>query len=449
MPFQPRHAALVGLALLAGLSACKESSGPGETTSIFIDSDPRGAAIYLDDGEVGTTPDTLEGVSVTRHLFGVTLDSAGVDYGFFRTITTTADSIQSFRWPLVLFCPATSCIRNYIEYVDVAGLELAMPPNGSLFLQTADRGGIVYPQQSGNNYMGIGAPLSAGYLNGLEPAVGPNIYDLLYYVGRPAPTITQGGGSFSMNVDGWIYPPENAQAYWTGRALDIRQTITADNANPGVVIIRVVFTNLAGNDLYIEADPAMAEAPDLVYKTAYLGFAMDPDVGVPNDDLVSYDPDLNLVFAYDSDFMELEYGAQAEAPALVGLRMLEAPAGANIILTGWPRGSEWTAATAQESFGWDVLSGTQDALAMPNHADPHIGFVPRFTEDMRIAVTAGPIDIAAGDSAVIRVAVILADPVPGTFTAGDTIDPGDPFDTQRQIRQVAGQLIQRAAAAGQ
>lgn len=388
-------------------------------------------------------------MSAGTHVVGVTLDSAGFDYGFFYSLAVEPDSVLSVRWPLLLYCVTASCLAPYTDTHSIAGLDMTLPPNGTLFLDSDGTGGVAYPEGSGNSYIVAGAPLTSSFLNGLEPAIGPNIYDIPYYVGRPVPRLTSSPGSFRFDVAGWILPPGPAQPFWTGRGISIEQTVTADDAAPGIIVVRVVFRNITDDPLYIEADAPIAQFPGITFKDAYVAFALDPDIGASTDDLISYAPELDMVFAYDSDFQEVMYGSMAEQPGLVGLRMLDAPQGSTTILTGWPRGAEWTAATAQERFGWDILSGTHASAFLPNHDDPRIGFVPNSTEDMRIAVTAGPLNLVAGDSAVLRVAIVIAEPTPGTYTSGTGVAPGDPLDDQRQIRQIAADLIQRAATAGQ
>ncbi|NIR44461.1 MAG: hypothetical protein GWN51_08955, partial [Gemmatimonadetes bacterium] len=214
----------------------------------------------------------------------------------------------------------------------------------------------------------------------------------------------------------------------TARGISIDHTISADEAHTGVLLIRLVYRNLTADSLYLAIDrPLRDNAPNQTYRTAYAGLALDVDVGDAGDDFIGYVPDQDLAFVYDSDFLEAGFDVFSESPALVGVRMLEAPAGTDIILTGWPGEWDWDGATSQEQLAWLFASGTHEEDVIPNHADPRIGYMPAVPADIRLLVTAGPIDLAPGDSAVVRLAVAIADPVAGSYTSGTAVEPGDPF----------------------
>jgi hypothetical protein len=61
-------------------------------------------------------------------------------------------------------------------------------------------------------------------------------------------------------------------------------------------------------------------------------------------------------------------------------------------------------------------------------------------------VGAGPLTLAPGDSVSMTVAIIIAPPVTGTFTAGQSISPEYPTAANRRIEQVAGNLLNKARA---
>jgi len=130
----------------------------------------------------------------------------------------------------------------------------------------------------------------------------------------------------------------------------------------------------------------------------------------------------------------------------VGVRVLEAPPGMSPILSAWPRSADWLPGTVGESTGWGWLAGQQDEK-YPRHPDDRIGYAPTGPDDYRILTSAGPLRLAPGESATLTVAVVIAEPEPGTFTPGQTIGPGDPLDPNRQILRVAEGLRQRAIAA--
>jgi hypothetical protein len=59
----------------------------------------------------------------------------------------------------------------------------------------------------------------------------------------------------------------------------------------------------------------------------------------------------------------------------------------------------------------------------------------------------GPLTLKPGEAVNLTIAIILAEPVAGTFTPGELVRPGDPTDTSRRILQIAGSLRDRAARA--
>ncbi len=441
---------LTVLGAVLGMGACQQSSAPGAPSSFLVDSDPRGATIFLDGQSRNiVTPDSLRDVSAGSHTIGLVLDSGGVTYQFNAQTTVVPDSMAPIRWPLLLHCGDTTCLDPYIRRITAAGMDFAVGANGTLFFEQGTGGGLYYPADSNDGYLAVGAPVSAGYLGSYTPSVGPSPYDFYYYAGRPAPDTLRAGAVFQLDQRSWLLPPPPYQPYLTGRGLKMDEQVVTDEAYPGTIFLRVVFRNITGDSLYQAADAALYGAGSLTYENAYFGFAIDPDIGDASDDIVSYVPDQNMVFAYDSNFQESAFNTNPDAPALVGLEMLQAPTGTTIVMTGWPSSWDWAGATTSEPNALVFLSGTQPdtTTGAPNYPDPHIGYVPTAPADVRIAVTAGPLNLAAGDSVVLRVALIVAPPVAGTFQSGTFLAPGDPTDGSRAILNVAGTLIQRAQQA--
>lgn len=442
---------LAALGFLLFLAACQHSStAPGAPSSFLVDSDPQGATIYLDGtSQNKITPDSLLDVPAGNHTIGLLLDTAGILYQFNAQTTIVPDSMPPIRWPLLLHCGDTTCLDPYIRRVTAAGMDFAVGANGTLFFEQGSGGVLYYPAGSSQSYMSVGAPVSAGFLGTNTPSVGPSPYDFYYYAGRPAPDTVRAGGVYQITQSSWLVPPPPYQQYLTGRGLKMDEQILTDEAYPGTVFLRIVFRNIMADTLYEMADPILYGTGGLTFENAYLGFAIDPDIGDATDDIVSYAPGDDLVFAYDSNFQESGFAADANAPALVGLEMLQAPAAATIVMTGWPSSWDWAGASNSEANALAFLSGTQpDTLTgAPNYPDPHIGYVPTAAADVRIAVTAGPINLAPGDSVVFRVALVIAPPVAGTFQSGTFMAPGDPLNASRPIMSVAGNLIQRAQQA--
>jgi hypothetical protein len=118
------------------------------------------------------------------------------------------------------------------------------------------------------------------------------------------------------------------------------------------------------------------------------------------------------------------------------------------MLNGWTSqgaGTDWVAGTTSEKLGWYMLSGLR--VYQPDHPFRKIGYLPESVGDVRLSVSAGPYRFAPGDSVALTVAILLAEPVPDTFTSGAPLEPGDPLDNTRQLHLVARNLFDRAALA--
>jgi hypothetical protein len=203
--------------------------------------------------------------------------------------------------------------------------------------------------------------------------------------------------------------------------------------------------------VYRAIDPVVP-AGGMTFNQVYVGFALDPDIGAAGDDMVTYEAALDMVYAYDINFVEEIFNpADAGKPGLVGLKIVTMPAGATAkSLNAWPitingLSADWHAGTVTERGGFSMLSGLR-SLA-PDHPGQLIGYVPSSPNDYRMSVGAGPVTLAPGQETSITVAIIIAYPVAGEFTIGQVVPAGNPTDDSRQIRRIAGNLFARAAAA--
>ncbi len=80
-----------------------------------------------------------------------------------------------------------------------------------------------------------------------------------------------------------------------------------------------------------------------------------------------------------------------------------------------------------------------------DHRSPDIGHAPDQPNDYRLTEGHGPLRLAPGESLTLTVALVLAEPAPGTFTPGNRVPPGDPEDAGRAILDVAADLQSLAA----
>lgn len=451
---------------LAAVSGCREAdrpAGPVFGGLVAVDSDPRGAVIYVDgERRAQTTPDTLDDVPAGQRVIEAWRDSAGVSYGFAMRVSVPREGLVEVSGPLLARCFDAGCFANVRERYTVNSMRFAATPTGRFFYVNGLGGGLYWPSTTANSYLSTGGPIFAGVWSATESKVAMgvyayqdfagNIYD--YLAGRPVPRIDETAERFSMQQSTWVVPPGSLVMAPTVRGLEIEQEVIGRADLDGVLLVRLTFRNITNDPIYGRMDP-MPEG-GVTYTDAYIGFVLDPDIGEgqgAEDDHVSYDPNLGLVFAYDGNFSEAGYSAGwADRPGLVGLRLIEAPPGTNQLLTAWPGLADWYSGAVdrvEEEAGWWWLAGAQHQLSgsYPDHPDGRIGYAPAGAGDYRIAVSAGPLTLAPGDSARLTVAVVIAEPQPGTFTPGQAMPPGDPLDTSRPVYRVAEVLRQRAIAA--
>jgi len=241
-------------------------------------------------------------------------------------------------------------------------------------------------------------------------------------------------------VPAWI-TPSFATTATTIRGLEVVQEITVDEDLPDVIFVRVTWRNITADSLYRLLDDA-TPVGGVTYADAWLGFILDADVGAfgeSDDDLISYDAQLDLVFAYDSDFDVTGFSdGWSDQPGLIGLMAVDAPAG-TVRLNAWPRSRDFAAGTNDLS-GRVLITATQ--TDPPNHPDARIGYAPTAEAgDYTLSVATGPVTLAPGESASATFAVLLAAPVEGTFVSGVVQPAGDPLDPGRALIATARRLI--------
>lgn len=449
-----RWAPLLGL---AGALACGNTDGgqgPADGTErVFVTSDPMGARIRVDDRDTGLrTPDTVADLTPGTHVIGVRLDTGGISYGVNRSVQVPqGGGVQRLDLPLLARCQTPGCLPQFSTFHEIAGVRFATNPVAMPFYRDGAGGGLVYPAASGNSYASLGSAVFAGYPSqgGPDPvSLGVYPYDqanpVPYWTGRAAPSDSTSANRFVHRQSLWILPPDYFLGITTVRGFEIDQRLEGRGDVDGVIVVRVVFRNITDREAYRALDGVITPS-GLTYDNAYIGFAMDGDIGDSGDDLVAYFPAQRTVAMYDGDFQELAFAGDAARPALLGLRLLDAPPQATtVVLTSWSQSADWFLGKRNEPMGWDVLSGKGST-----RTGTKLGPVPTLAQDYRMAVTAGPLRLAPGDSAVIRVAVLVAPPVAGTFTSGAVNPSGDPDDASRPIARAAATLLEKGTAAEQ
>lgn len=438
------------LCAIALLSACREGDGPADPSQIdarvLLTSTPAGAHILIDNQATGLfTPDT---VSLRRgdRSIELRLDSAGYLYDYSIILQVEAsDSVVTVDLPLGMQCltPGGACFQSARRHYEAAGVRFAASAVGSVFHWGGSGSGIFWPASTQNSYASSGMPVFAAVVGGRAVSLG--MYDQSMLVGRPAPRTTIDAAGLLLEQTAWVLPPRSSLIDpATVRGIAIEQEVIGRTALDGVVVMRLTFRNVSDDPMvHMYAPHIPFEA--VTYTDAWIGFALDADVGNANDDWLSYDVDMNMVFAYDADFQANFTGSDAGAPGLVGMRVLEAPEGSTVMLNAWTTGLDWNAGRTGEEFGYGMLSGTD--VVSPEHPHERIGYMPPGASDVRMSVTAGPLTLAPGESAQVLIAVAIAPPVGGTYTSGVTMPPGDPLEPRRPLGEAAANLRARMVAA--
>ena len=439
-------------ALMIVLAGCQDDEvvSPGDRGSVEVTSDPAGALIELDGTATGkTTPSTIWDLS-GRHEIVVRLERDGIAYGYRTQVDVSGDSLHRVHGPLMFRCATTNCLVVSARARDMGRMRIATQANGALLLRQGLGEGLLWPLGSSNSYASIGMPLIA-MLSGTRDTLAMGIYDYAYLAGRPEPALSTTAERTTLRQSAWIVPPTNmlVSGAPTVRGIEVQEEVIG-MPNSDIVYIKLTYKNITSLPSYRAADPLVPNS-GLTFTQVYLGFGVDADIGDAQDDFITYESPLDMVYAYDSDFHEQIFNsAHVAQPAFLGLRIVDRPAGTNVVLNGWPSvfantNGDWSAGSVNEPAGFGILSGTRSFL--PDFEGTKIGFTPTVPGDYRMSVSAGPVTLAPGQEASITVALIVASPDSKQYTSGQRMAPGSPSDDERQIRKIAAPLFAKAQTA--
>ncbi|UCF19724.1 MAG: PEGA domain-containing protein [Gemmatimonadota bacterium] len=444
-----RRATTVSL-LAALLGGCLESRDR-PTVPILADlvvfSDPAGAAIILDRQPTGaTTPATLTGVPVGEHELELELAVGQAEFfGWEGTVEVREGETDTARAAL-----EGGCRADCPFLIERGRIGCRSTSNGetcaSVF--SGSRPGLEWPLGSGLDYGAGGRLLVAGIVGddgGSQrgDTLSTQVFGIAWTGRKPVETSAAGARQVQ-DLAYWSTARFPAEAL---QGLLVKQTLVAvDSAGVrDVVFARFEIQNVSADPLY-RAIYSWIPADGLTYESLYIGFGLDADVGVSEDDLGTFDPALNLSFLYDADFEDSELGNFSQRPALVGLVTVEAPAPAQgRTLTLWRREDDWDEGI-RHGFAWRLLAGRlAPGDGLSDHPSAEIGYVSNTPADYRITESHGPLRLAPGESTTLTVALLLAEPGAGTFTPGVLVEAGDPTAGNRQILEIAAGLRQLAA----
>jgi hypothetical protein len=447
-----RMICVVATLLAISAIACRESDevvSPGSRGSIEVSSDPAGASIELDNVATGrVTPATFWDLT-GRHDILVRLERDAIAYGYRTQVQISGDSLHRVNGPLMFRCVTTTCLFASARARDLGRLRIMTQANGALMFREGAGEGLRWPLGSTNSYASMGMPLIA-MVSGARDTLALGIYDYDYLAGRPEPVFTSTAERTTFRQPTWIVPPTNILLTGapTVRGIEVQEELIGA-ANSDVVYLKLTFTNITNRDSYRAADPLVPNS-GLTFSQVYLGFGLDADIGDADDDLITYEPTLDLVYVYDSNFREDMFNTtNASSPGLVGVKLVEKPENTNAILNAWPStfgqfSGDWRGGV-NEPVGHSILSGARSFL--PDEPGEKIGHTPGVVADYRISVTAGPVTLAPGQTASVTIAIIMALPVSGQYVAGQTVLPGSPTVQDRPIRRIAATLLEAARTA--
>ncbi len=443
------------LALVAALAAQLGGCLGGRerpTVPVFSDlvvlSDPAGAAIIIDGQPTNaTTPATLREVPVGEHEVELELIVGQSEFfGWDGTVVVREGETDSVSAAL-----EGGCRTDCPFLIDRGRIGCRSTGNGdtcaSVF--SGSRPGLEWPLGSDLDYGAGGRLLVAGIVGedgGSQrgDTLSTQVFNAAWTGRRPVATSSSGSRQ-RQDLAYWSTASFPAQGI---QGLSVRQTLVAvDSAGVrDVLFVRFEIQNVSADPLY-RGIYAWLPAGGITYDSLYLGFGLDADVGVSVDDLGTFDPSLNLSFLYDADFQDSELGSFSQRPALVGSATVEAPAAAaGRTLTLWRREDDWDDGI-RHGFAWRLLAGRlSPGDGLSDHPSPEIGFVSNTPADYRIIESHGPLRLAPGETTALTVALLLAEPVAGSFTPGVSVEAGDPTVGGRQILDIAADLRQLAAS---
>ena len=239
--------------------------------------------------------------------------------------------------------------------------------------------------------------------------------------------------------------------------LAVRITWYEPTEHPNALFVRFDVRNVSADVDYRRVHANEPESGHTI-ENVYLVPTVDPDIACTlrscspyerTDDNATLFAADSLLVAYDEHFAVPEFvGGYAAAPGLVGLRLIDAPAGASSKgLVFDPSTTPDFLTTTLERVSYRLLSaGRAGSVNGCTDFAPHaLVCAPETGSDIRMGWSVGPISsLAPGDSTHLTVALLFASPT-GTFTSGSAVPPRNLSaaafgDDTRPIYGIAGSL---------
>ena len=446
------------------------------------------AMVIIDNLDTVTAPtDSVENFPRGAHQFEAHLD---VDY-LVSKFTQTIDPRTSTA--ILPILPAGTCRvydydsqfcqrRNFVSH----RLSRIYCPVGDFgefctYFPDALHVGASWPTDSAasaqNEYIAHGK-LLIGAIAANADTIATAFYDIGDYSPRRRHHVAPGDSSLWQS-EVWtdarhvpIYPDSEPSLTRTDRAaslfgLSVRTTYSVPSTYKNAMFVRFDVTNISDSADYRRVHPAEPAGGHTITQV-YLAPVIDPDVGGIRivggtryddsiDDNGTVFPADSLVMAYDQAFAVPAFGGgYNNKPGLVGMRLLEAPAGTTaraLILDTGTRleyGFDPSVKTVEDSTYYVIAGGrttsTRDKCTQYTTEAAYVCSVVGDGEaahNIRIGWSLGPIaSIAPGQSVSLTVAIIFAPPAAGTFTSGTSVAPlnNNLSSTTRSIYLISAQL---------
>ena len=240
--------------------------------------------------------------------------------------------------------------------------------------------------------------------------------------------------------------------------LAVRTTYSLPASLPNAILVRFDVTNVSASADYRRVHPE-EPAGGHTLNDVYLAPTFDPSIacgvggcgtGEDRDDNATLFAPESLLVAWDQEFSVPQFGGGfATAPGLLGVRLVDGPAGTSAKAVLFDAGITPDFVTpGLEHTTYKLLSGGRAGAVVgcTDHAPAALVCSPETRSDIRMAWSLGPIaSLAPGQSEHVTVAILMASPVAGSFTSGTGVAPRNTSpqafaDTTRPIWTIARQL---------
>lgn len=450
------------LLCLLWLGACELERGR-ITIPVFgqleVRSDPSGALIVIDGTSTGLVTPARVDRSAARHRLKLQFTSAlGEVFEWEDDVVVPETALAVVDAALVGGCRSNCAPR--LQTGRVACVITGRGDFCSTVFNPNRPGDSAWPATSVNEYVaGLRLQVGAVIAPDAVAFAGDTVASLVYadtWRGRSPVSVTSGAAGQVAAFRYWSDPGPTLIRLPL-RGIEVGQWVIAPSLPDlvDVLYFRFRLLNVTADPRFRAWRPEVPE-PGLRYEGLYAGMSLDADIGDGDDDVGTTIPDAGVAFLYDLNFRDSTLvSGYPNRPPLVGLVITEAPASAvRRAVSLWRIGEDWERGPGTADDDLDLgyrlltarLQGSDPFIDCSGPGDD-VGACSDDPADYRISLAAGPVTLAPGDSAVFALALVFAEPVPGTFVSGSALPPGNPRVPGRSIEAVADSLVARAQRA--